>query len=172
MDTDTNEESKHLGKKPRKVKITDLTENFLKSAVSQKMLQATILKIEQGIRSQNQVNNVYEQVIDIYQKEVDRCLPKSNIRRTDKKRRFIPKPWWTDELSEKWRTANKREKEYLKCISNQGKKNKREAYKQAIKEFDRLYRKLKREYFRKQGEDIEQLQSDNPQEFWKEVAGI
>jgi hypothetical protein len=84
-----------------------------------------------------------------------------------------PKPWWTESLSIKWKEVVEAERDFLKYRgTKRGKALKQSRYKFAIKSFDRAYRRSKRQYFAKQGDEIEELQSNDPKEFWKRIQQL
>lgn len=65
------------------------------------------------------------------------------------------------------------EKEFLRYQgSHRTKSFKRNLYKSCLKDFDRAYNKSKRQYKTKEGDDIEQLSSDDPTEFWRRVKQL
>ncbi|MCP3932900.1 MAG: hypothetical protein GY705_27830 [Bacteroidetes bacterium] len=76
-------------------------------------------------------------------------------------------------MSSKWKEVTQKEKDFLKCKGSKKEKDaKRECYRSALRIFDRSYRKAKRNFFKKQGEEIEQLQTNDPQTFWQKIKEL
>ena len=87
------------------------------------------------------------------------------------KRRKMKKPWWTDELSHLWNDMCKAESEWKKCRGPQ-KANSKCIMKSKQKVFDRVYQKEKRQYWKKSQEKLLEMQSHDPQEFWKYIGQL
>ena len=80
-------------------------------------------------------------------------------------------PYWNNELNELWSKLCSAEKTFLKC--GLGEPWKRRAvhseFKQCQVNFDRKLRFFKRRFNRGQALKLEQLQTGNPQQFWREI---
>jgi exonuclease III len=160
--------------RPRRVRSSDIPPNFLQSYECQKAINNTIRKLHHINTTQKKVDTLYEEVLNIYNKEMDEILPRAPNEKTDKKRKkFTAKPWWNDELTAKWQLAVKAEKDFLKHKgSRAGKAGKHARYKHLLKDFDKSYNQGKRKFMSKQGQDIQELSTSDPNEFWKKIKQL
>ena len=156
----------------KRVKAKDIPIDFMLSPECQRLVTETIHRIEQDMHNQLDVDQCYQQVLQIYQEETDRKIPKI-ANRPGNRKKFRPKPWWNANLSDKWKEVAVAEKQFLKCNGNRKERwSERNHYKTLLKQFDREYNKSRRKYFANQGAEIEALQDQNPQEFWKKLKNL
>ena len=84
-----------------------------------------------------------------------------------------PKSWWTPELSDLWKKARQCEKLFLNTKKRQNNKNTitnlKENFLLARNLFDKTFKKTKRDYHRSWQINIENLDVNNPRQFWREI---
>jgi len=156
--------------KRKKIKMENIPSDFMKTPNCRELLDDVITRIEYNSRQQEDIDQVYDEVVKLYQEELDRCFP---IIQAPRRKKFIAKPWWDEELTIAWKRAGKLQREFLHCQGNLRERcEKRNAYKMSIKNFDKQFRKKKRTYLANQGREIEQMQANDPQQFWNVITNL
>ncbi len=83
------------------------------------------------------------------------------------------KPWWNEVLQEKWNEAAKAEKDFLKFKGCRRERTKlHQIFKNKQSNFDREYRREKRRFQRKRQLEIEEMQTNDPKEFWRQLKNL
>ena len=77
----------------RKFKSHKLPEEFLKSNECQDLINETIRNIEQMEHNQDNVDDIYSDILNIYNKEIEATFPPITNPRAAKRNKFIAKPW-------------------------------------------------------------------------------
>ena len=78
------------------------------------------------------------------------------------------KPWWSDDLSSKWKIRRDFEKIYSRA-SDSDKHNAKMLMLEAQRNFDHSVQTAKRKYWREQQESIQELEHNDPRVFWQQV---
>ena len=104
------------------------------------------------------LNTLYEELIATIHGEMDSHMEYIDINMSRKsKRRFrVHKPFWNRTLTDMWKCAQDHERSYL-------------SFKQARNKFDKEYRKTERRYFAEQRAHIEELNTNDPKQFWRAI---
>ena len=101
---------------------------------------------------------------------MDNHLPKKHNKARKNRR---SRPWWSKELTELWKNICITEKLFKVCKESRGIKSKlRNEYKCAVDKFDKEFRKRKRAYFNRKQDNLEKMQTNNPNKFWKEIKNL
>lgn len=90
---------------------------------------------------------------------------------TSNKRRRSQKPWWTDELSRLWNNMCSAETHWRNETGNR-KTELKAVFLSLRRQFDRIVQRSKRQYWFRMQNDIEHLDRNNTQEFWKTIGKI
>ncbi len=83
----------------------------------------------------------------------------------------MKKPWWTDKLTELWNVNCDAEREWSKVVGVE-KIRLKANMRAAQKVFDKQVNNAKRAYWQKNQEELMQLNSPDPKEFWKRIGKI
>jgi hypothetical protein len=148
--------------------------NFLDSEIAREAILQCINNIEAVQASQQEVDIMYENVCNVYYKEMDLWFRSHNVNSVSKKKfRNISKPFWDDELSEWWKNLCKAEYEYLASRQNsRARRHLLNNFKQKQNIFDKSFRKAKCKFERDKRINIERLNTENPREFWKALNNL
>ncbi len=140
-----------------------------------KEFQDSIESALQNRISQDQVDALYDSFCKEYHEAMDKHLHYVETL-PDKCRKYKsnPKPWWNDELEKTWKHLVRKERELKEKNSVKKKRlvKKNDEFKKAQQTFDRLYRKCKREYVRKEQMELEELNTKDPREFWNQLKRL
>ena len=148
-------------------KITDVPENFLSSEETNMNIEQLIQRISQWTNVQNDIDEVYKTFCEIYYDEMKKWFkPKNIIGKNKKKLKKCCKPFWCDELQNLWNELRNKENIFL-SIEQGDRVQKRAEFRTAQKNFDRVYRKLERQYNRAQLHKFEVACTNEPRQFWK-----
>ncbi|CAC5363348.1 KRAB [Mytilus coruscus] len=93
---------------------------------------------------------------------------------SNKRKKSLRKPYWSEELTSLWNKVCIKEKQWLKCknCTNLGRKLKQE-FCNISNQFDKLNRNTKRNFQQKEQDNLTKLfQSHNTQDFWKYIGNI
>ena len=136
-------------------------------------IQNAIVRITNVENVENEINDIYSQIINVYTKAMEREVPVSQNKHCNKKfRRGSSKPWWNEMLGKLWKELVKAEKVYLKEKNQHCKKILRMEYKCKQSTFDKEYIKCKRMYKKSKGVQIESIVTGNPNEFWQQLKKL
>lgn len=138
--------------------------NQINEALNRRLAQDEVDKLY------NDFCHEYHTAMDIHLRYVN-TLPGSL-----KKYRSKPKPWWNEDLDNAWKQLVIEEKS-LKNKNKNVKLNKKlckniSSFKKAQQNFDKLYRKSKRQYFKEKQNFLEYVNTKNPREFWSQIKKI
>ncbi|VDI68964.1 Hypothetical predicted protein [Mytilus galloprovincialis] len=134
--------------------------NFLNN---NKHIQNTIDKIE------NELSLIQKEMKDTVPILKTPTGPSSN-----KRKKSLRKPYWTEELTSLWNKVCIKEKQWLKCknCTNLRRKLKQE-FCNIRNQFDKLNRNTKRKFQLKEQDNLSKLfQSNNTRDFWKYIGNI
>ena len=99
---------------------------------------------------------------------MDKCIPRFETGKKTKRRFKSHKPYWNKELSELWNAMHSKEKQYLNFNGPSSIKTQlRREFLSSQKRFDKSIRQYERAYKRSVCDDIENMTSENPNEFWE-----
>jgi hypothetical protein len=138
-----------------------------------RQLQDTIGVLESSDNSQCALDIAYSSFCDIVKGEMDRHMsPKVIVLNgASNRKRRRKKPWWTDELTVLWNELCVSERKWTKATSQVRKRLKTD-FIQTRKVFDQNVQKRKRQYWRKQQEELITIQQQDTREFWKRIGRI
>ena len=147
-----------------------LPNNFLDTD----LLNETIHIIESQTLEQTDIDQIYEDICNIYYTELnDKVRFKCILNKNKKRYRHSPKEWWNDDLENLWNELCVSEKDYLKY---QGPKRvkieKRSVYLMKQRDFDKAVKKTKRKYTTQKHTEIEELQTSDPRKFWDHLNNL
>ncbi len=152
---------------------TPLPNDFITSEETQQLITQTIIRLENESNNQDDIDLLYQDVCDIYYNDLKSNAPHCLGTVSKKRYKHRPKPWWNDELSALWQSLLKAENTY-KAYNGERviKRRLLEQFRCAQKVFDKKYRRSKREFQRKQQDEIEQLNTNDPKKFWEKVKSL
>ena len=116
--------------------------------------------------SQPEIDGLYEYVCYTLYSEMDQYLKILNMGPQSKRR-------WNNNLAELRKTPKIKEHEYTKSKKNLINRNICcEEFKVARHEFDKILRKYERNYYQDKALNIENLNKNNPREFWDAIRKL
>ena len=140
--------------------------NFLQNERICKILVDKIESLEKVEKCQTNLDQMYEDVISTLSEELAMLV------KPRKKRKNTPhKPYWCEELSSKWSIMYKCHKKYRKC-TNENRRVTLQKYRFLRKEFDICLKNKKRQYCNKVFNDLNQLNTRQPNKFWEYINNI
>ena len=150
-----------------------MSPEFLKSNTWVTLLDSLINKLENIEKCQSQIDSFYNEMLFNVFQEMDTHIEYKQASKRSRKHYKNHKPFWTDDLTYAWKSMSEAEKLYIK--SKQKSPLARSLYHDFIykrKIFDRLLRNTERTYYRKKAEEIEQINTSNPTEFWNHIESL
>ena len=159
---------------PPRFKIDNVPEDFMNSPESRTKLLSLISNIEQNQQSQQEINTLYNNIVECFINEMGQHFPQINTgTRNGRKFRFAKKEWWDDELTQLFKDMHQSEHQYLKAKKNKlSFKNLFAIFKQKQDVFDKTLKKKKRNFQKTQSLKLEQVNSSDPTSFWEYIKKL
>ena len=155
-----------------------INDDFFMSDEVKKKVQDTILKIENTLHGQTEIDEMWISVKNIFLQEMDHLptLPQGaskSLKRSFRK----SQPFWNDELARLWFSVCQSEKVYLSfkvCYKSQMKikEDLRLKFKSDQKLFDKRFRAHKRQHQSKSLQELSDLAKDHSPEIWKKLKRL
>ena len=153
----------------RRYKFDEIPTHFLTSDRWLAVLENSIRKIENSTSCQENVNSLYSEICSDLFKEFDLEIPYRVAGKKSRKRFKNYKPYWNDTLTNLWKEMVKAEKLYHRWKSKNEKHILKTNFDIARKNFDKKLRNCERTYNRQLADQIEELNTENPREFWDHI---
>ena len=145
----------------------------MSSAMASRAIEELISAIELCRETQNEIDNLYSNLTHKIINEMESAVPKYNPSPQTNKRFKSKKPFWNDNLQLKWEILREKEKLFLNCRGNKNMRaRKRHEYNCARDSFDKLLRQSERSYRRTVASEIENMATNNPNEFWSKIKTL
>ena len=152
--------------------VKKIPDEFLKNATARASTVQLINKMLQVQCNQNDVDQMYDDFCKLYYDEMKKFLRYRNVFPQSAKRlKRRTKPFWTEQLSDLWKTVCEKEKRFTLAQGAQRRRFRQE-FVQARQDFDRNYRKAKRNYQNQVIHEIENLSDTNHIEFWNKIKQL
>lgn len=154
-------------------KLTNIPIDFMNNQNILQQIEQTVLKIENILSEEHGANAAYSEFMELIPSEMDTKIKYVNKYLSDSKgNKMKYKKYWNDELERQWNIVCEKERTWLKCKNNNRKRLKGD-YCAERKIFDRLNRRFKRQYQRKEQERLHNLvESDISRDFWREIGKL
>ena len=152
--------------------LKSITNSFVYDVGILEQVNATIADLEDGFRTQSNIDSAYDSWCNILKSEMYERLPYKSVRMgCGNKRRRVGKPWWSDKLSDLWNDMCSHETRWLKCTTPSQKViNFKSAFITARRIFDREVQRAKRFYWYTLQNDMLKEENKNQTEFWKNIG--
>ena len=157
-----------------KFDVSDVPSSFLSNPSTLFKINSAIASLEGSLRSQTDIDAVYETFCGLVRDEMYTELPYKRIKAgmTCNKKRRIGKPWWNDNLTELWNQVCEAERIWLRCTSKANKFSLKARYIASRKHFDREVQRSKRVYwYNLQSQLIEECNNSNDN-FWRTIGRV
>jgi len=157
-----------------KFELNNLPDYFLADNSTLTAVNSLIDTLEQGFRTQSELDTAYNGWCDIIKHDMYSKLPFKTVTpgASSSKRYRKGKQWWNDQLTELWKTLHTAEQAWLKCSSRSQKNILKQKYISLRRRFDREVQRCKRFYwFKTQNELLSNLEENNDQ-FWKSIGKL
>ena len=170
-------------KEKSKKNVRKIGDSFLSSQSNLNAIHATIERLESQILNQTEVDNIYTDIKTLFQNEIN-TLPNTTSFKNKHDRRVLRKSveFWNPELQCLWETRCKSEKVYRSfycdgksASSRLTKQNLHNDFKSSQLEFDRIFRRTKRQFENRGFHNLAELAenaSSNPDEMWKRLKAL
>ena len=144
-------------------------DNFLNSDEDNTEITNLIEKIQQLTNSQADMDNLYSEVCAIYHEEMSKGFKSKQVFNVKQKNAKKCKPFWSEALHDLWKELRAQEKAFLEVNTNNRdiRTELRRKFKNAQKEFDVAYRRAERKFKKDKLNEIENICTSDPKEFWK-----
>ena len=154
--------------------VKNIPDNWMKDESVRNLINLCISNIESCNGSQFEIDNLYDDFVNIMHNEMDNKLDKKVkiLNGRNNKRRRFKKQWWNDELTLKWNTVCVAENQYLHCTHKNNKVHLRQVYLNRRKEFDKLVQQTKRQYWHRCQDELVNLNNNDPRQFWRKIGNI
>lgn len=154
--------------------VKNIPNNWLQDENVIGQINSCIVNIENSYDNQIDIDNVYNEFINIMQTEMNDKLEQKTklLDGCNNKRRRFKKPWWSDELTLKWNETCLAESQYLKCTVSGNKTVLRTLYLNKRKDFDKLVQQRKRMHWRQSQDELLQMNNKDSKQFWRKIGNI
>lgn len=157
----------------RRYNLRKIPVDFMGSELTRAALLNLISQIEISREPQTEIDIIYDRLCEIIIHEMSAKIPKYNSTSRTAKRFKSKKPFWNDHLQSLWNIMRQKENEFLKCHENrQIKLARRMEYVSARNSFNKELRNCERLYRLSMAVDIENMSSNNPNEFWRKIKNL
>ena len=119
------------------------------------------------ICTQSNVEVWYDQFCNLLILEMDKCQPRKSNQLEAYRR--CSKPYWNSHLKKLWNERKMAERNFLRCTDHSSRQQLKNKYRYAQLLFDKNLQSYKRKFWRGQSLRFDYLQTNNPQQFWKEL---
>ena len=162
--------------KDKKIFYNDIPESFLNSDRWRQKAQTLLNDIDNHLNNicdQQNIDKLYNDFCGAMFDEIKENIRiKDSSKQTRKKFKFH-KPFWTEELTRLWKVMRDHEKLYSRANgSNNMKRILRKNFLETQQCFDRCLRQTERKYYRNLADQLENINSNNPKEFWDHIKQL
>ena len=141
--------------------------------MSKLAIQSVIRRIESARDTQNEVDDIYSTLCSLIIAEMDANIPTFDTSKRTRKRFKNTKPFWNDDLTNVWHSMRDKERAFLRFKGRTNIRSLlRREFQTAQSTFDRTLRKYERQYKRAMCDDIENMSTENPREFWNKIKTL
>lgn len=141
--------------------------------LSRLALLRIISQIERCQENQQDIDLIYEQLCDVIITEMKSQIPQYSASKSSNKRLRTKKAYWNQTLSDLWNIMHNKERKFLQCKENRHIKTAlRREYIESRNAFDKMLRQSERAYRRSVAVEIEDMSSNNPNDFWDKIKRL
>lgn len=157
----------------KRFNVTSLPNAFMNNDTAKDALVKLIDDALKMQKDQDDIDKLYDKFCQFYHNEMKSYLQFKNVfprssKQTNKRK---TKPFWTDDLTDLWKIVCDSEKAYLRAQGTL-RRNLRNTFIIAQKNFDKNYRRAKRNYNKNVVQEIENMANVNPTEFWEKIRNL
>lgn len=169
-DTDNVKNSKCFDK----FDVSSVPDHFLSDHESLYKLNETISVLEQGFRTQADIDSCYDDFCNILKDNMYKSIPYKTIVNNELcSKKFKPgKAWWNSNLTNIWSDVCSAERIWVKCKDSSEKKNLKTEYIRMRKHFNKEVQKAKRRHWYGLQNNLLQECNNDQTNFWKSFGKI
>jgi hypothetical protein len=146
----------------------DLPDDLLNNGLWNTAVNNMIDHLADKIHDQSNIDRLYDNLCTEIFKEVDTKLKLKRKGHRDSKKFKYFKPYWNNRLTNLWNAMKDAELNFVKSRTcNKTKRRLRLVFVNARRAFDKQLRKDKRDYNQKYLIELDNINTTNPQQFWK-----
>ena len=155
----------------KRFKYDCIPNDFLMDEQGSSYLVKMIDEITLCRENQDNVDKLYDDLVKGLMSEMDRRIP-VRPKFSKRKQAKVRHPFWNSQLEGKWQEVCKAERLLRKCNNRLLKRDRRYKYKCAQDNFDKLFRRHKRQYHRQKSLYVEEICTSEPNVFWDYVKRL
>ena len=122
--------------------------------------------------AQSHVDSLYNDMLSVIFTEMDQYIQYKCVGNKTRRRFKMQKPYWNDELTSSWKSMCDAERIFRKNKDSSRRTDLRSDFLGKQKSFDKLLRQSERKYNRQKSMEIEQINTSNPTEFWRQINSL
>lgn len=154
-----------------KFDLSNRNNYFMNSPTALLQINNVIDKLEQGFRSQNDIDLVYADWCNVVKQNIYKDIPFKTIQSGCSNKKCKPgKSWWSENLTNLWSNLCILERRWLNCSHRNDKLRFKSEYVQARKCFDREAQKAKRFYWYSMQNELLTNCNVDQSKFWKSIG--
>jgi hypothetical protein len=154
----------------------DIPESFLDSDIWRQKLQTFISDIDNclsALASQRDIDKLYDDFCQAMFNEIKENIRIKDCSKQTRKSFKYHKPFWNSELTNLWKIMRNAEKSFTRSNSNDRHKHRlKSQFLDARHAFDKCLRCTEREYYKNLANHIENINTNNPKEFWDHISKL
>ena len=157
----------------KRFNVLNIPSDFLNNDETTILIERIIERIETSISEEHGANGAYSAFMDLIYTEMDSKLKSFTNKPHLKGRKMKCKNYWNEEPELQWSKVCVKEKLWLKCKTNNARKQLKAQYCAERRTFDKLNRRFKRKQQRLKQENLQNLlETDVSRDFWKEIGKL
>ena len=171
--TDTGQNVINSHARVRKYRLSEPPPDFMNNDVWRYAINELISHTEQCLQTQVEIDEVYEKICKTILGEMDRSGQYTEASSFSKKRHKNYKTYWNKCLTKMWNDMHRKEKNYRRYRGVANEKHRlKSVFIQSQKCFDQALRTAERKYNYDMLNHIDNLNVNNPRDFWKHIKHL
>ena len=147
-----------------------IPDGYMCSDRAKNVIDKIVTNLQMEYHRKDRINELYDEVVEL----IDSEIKGNKIEKRSCRRKNTPnRPYWNSELSKLWRKVNESSKNLNKLkkfgATNKNLRTAKSMLCESLDIFDKLHRKIKRQYQRGRMIQLDKLNSDDPKCFWEHI---
>ena len=159
---------------PRRFKVSRIPDELMYSEKTVESCQDIIDELLLHRLNQEKLDTIYESYVNVYYEEMGEFFAEVNTTPHSKKSlKHTPKPYWNEELTDLWKLLYIAEKQFVKARKDSHNYTEVLAeFRARRRAFDKMLRREKRAYQRREVYNLEKSNTQNSTEFWRTIENL
>ena len=144
---------------------------FMNTDITIGALEALSERLNHSDTDQHSMDSLYSDFCSVITDEMNRCLPQKTflLNGNRNKKRRAQKPWWSEEMTNKWNDVCIAERDWKRCHREQ-KSNYKHIWRDKRRAFDKAVQRAKRRHWWHIQEQLLHYSCTDKQNFWREIG--